>query len=177
MGKIMTIEDVVSDVCAPRTDGYVPRDHEEVRALAECMSTMSFSADYEEEGPMTPWSIANAFWDLGLLHKMARMGWIRPDGRVFGCAYGAHERLLRWMGVSAKEAEEGGWVRVGQYKFQCAYRMTREQKERVESFGMLVDDGEERLKPRMPREIGELSINLPDFLRTAYPVAYGESIG
>lgn len=86
--------------------------------------------------------------DFGFLDGQARAGWITREGRMLSAAWGAHERLLDLLGLEVREVEERGWARVTPHGWQCEFRMSREQRRRVEDCGFLVDDGAERLKPR-----------------------------
>lgn len=85
--------------------------------------------------------------DFGFLDGQARAGWVTREGRMLSAAWGAHERLLDLLGLEAREVEVRGWVRVTPHGWQCEYRMSREQRRRVEECGFVVDDGGERLKP------------------------------
>jgi hypothetical protein len=60
---------------------------------------------------------------------------------------GTHERLLGYLGLEVREVEERGSARVTPFNWQCGYRLSREQRRRVEACGFLVDAGAERLKP------------------------------
>jgi hypothetical protein len=60
----------------------------------------------------------------------------------------AYERLLAYLGTTAREVEARGWARVGNGGFQCLFRLSRSQRERIEEAGLLVDDGAELIKPR-----------------------------
>lgn len=89
----------------------------------------------------------NIIAEFGFLDPKAKSGWVTPEGRMHSAVFGSHERLLEWMGLSAAEAEEAGWARVGIRGWQCQYRLTREQRIRIEQCGHLVDSRAERTKP------------------------------
>ena len=66
---------------------------------------------------------------------------------MLSAAWGAHERLLGLLGVDVRDVEEKGWARLTPHSWQCRYKLSREQKKRVEQSGFLVDSADERLKP------------------------------
>ncbi|MGY3581498.1 hypothetical protein ACVIGB_000431 [Bradyrhizobium sp. USDA 4341] len=122
-------------------------EEEDARLLVSGL--MAWRGDFGDR-TMTPETCWNKISEFGFLYPEAKSGWITPEGRMHSAVYGAHERLLTWMGLEAAEVEKGGWARVGIHGWRCQYRLTRQQRDRIELCGHLVDAAAERLKPRRP---------------------------
>ena len=156
-------EVVIGGFIAPHTHNNRPASHEEgaVRALIAGMRARP--GDY---GPMTAGSAWNLIYDHHLMFTESNSGWITREGYVLGAAYAAHERLLNYLGILTRDAEAWGWVRFSRIaKYKCMFRLSPAQKEALEECGLLIDSGEEMLKPAFPgREAGAWS-ELPDETR------------
>lgn len=140
-----TYDDVVRDFCQPGHLGRVRTfDERTMRILLDGMV-----ANPGPTGTMYPAQAWNIVMDHGLLLDGADSGWLMRDGRMLGANYAAHERLLGYLGIIAADAEAMGWARVSRRRgFKCMFRLSPEQRSALEDIGTLVDDGEERLKPR-----------------------------
>jgi len=97
--------------------------------------------------PITPARAWSLIVDHDLLYRDHHIGWVTREGKMLSCAYAYHEKLLNHLGLDSWQVEAAGWARVALRKFQCAFRMTRAQRLRVEACGCLVDRREEDLKP------------------------------
>lgn len=97
--------------------------------------------------PITPDRAWSLIVDHSLLYLDHHMGWVTREGKMLGCDWAYHEKLIDHMGLEAWQVEAAGWARVALKTYQCAFRMTTAQRLRVEACGCLVDKHEERLKP------------------------------
>ena len=86
--------------------------------------------------------------DFGLLDSRMRFGWVDRDGRWFGCAYAAHERLLYALGMSTAEAESQGWARAGIGPPKCRFLMSPKQRRVLRAKDHTVDPTAELAKPK-----------------------------
>jgi len=96
---------------------------------------------------VTPARAWNWILDFGFCVPEARMGWVTREGKMLSANWGAHERLLYWLGLEAKDVERQGWARVGPFGYQCLFRLSPAQRRRIEKTGRTVDKEAERLKP------------------------------
>lgn len=87
--------------------------------------------------------------DRDLLNAESRFGWVKPGGEWLGCSHAAHDMLLHYMGVEAKDAEAAGWARVGPRGPRSLYRLTPAQRREIVARRVAIDDAAERMKPRM----------------------------
>lgn len=124
-------------------------DPEDARLIIRNMT--AWRGEYGDR-KMTPETCWYKIAEFGFLDASAKSGWITPEGRMHSAHYGAHERLLTWMGLETSDVEEAGWARVSMNGWQCRYRMTKPQRARLELCGHRVDAGAERLKPVRPTE-------------------------
>lgn len=98
--------------------------------------------------------------DFGYLDTFARSGWVTREGKMLSATWGAHERLLDLLKLDVRGVEERGWARVTVHSWQCCYRLSRQQRRRIEESGFLVETAAERLKPhwRQPETDQEPSL-------------------
>jgi len=97
--------------------------------------------------PITPGRAWSLIVEHTLLYRDHHIGWVTREGKMLSCDWAYHEKLLDHLGLDAWQVEAAGWARVALRKFQCTFRMSKEQRLRVEACGCLVDRGEEELKP------------------------------
>lgn len=154
MSEIKTIEDAVDFFVKGRRVLHI---ESEIRFLITQMVELPnpFSASFRKEwvtdaSPRDAW---NWVINFGLLYTTARHGWVMPEGKLLSANWAAHERLLYWLGLETADVEAAGWARVGPHGYQCMYRLTRAQKDRIEKSGLLVEKADERLKPARPADI------------------------
>ena len=88
----------------------------------------------------------NRIIDGGYLYADPQHGWINREGKVFSCNFASHELLLHWLDTDVQTVEQAGWVRFSNTKYQCLFRISRQQKKVLNDLGLLVDGGAERLK-------------------------------
>ena len=84
--------------------------------------------------------IWNRVVEMDLVDPEARWGWIDRDGKVWGCTFAAHERLLRYLGVNVEDAEKRGWVRFSHDDYQCLRRLSEAQKDTLRRKGISLDE-------------------------------------
>lgn len=130
---------------------WFSRSHnpDQIRKLAESMITRPHPAHGSVVDIGQAW---NEIIDHSYLSIHSMIGWVDRGGVLHSCGCGAHDRLLYWMDMEPVDAESLGWCRIGGFPsrpmgYQCNFRLTRDQKACLERVGILVDDGEERLKP------------------------------
>lgn len=123
-------------------EGGTP-DEAEIRDLVEKMIA---KPDPVDGSPMTASRVWNSIVRYGLLYRDAGIGWVIREGKMLSADWGAHEKLLHWLGIETKDAENMGWALVEPHGYQCKFRLSKAQKRRIEETGKLVDSGEERLK-------------------------------
>lgn len=136
-------------VLADELSGHF-RTREGAMRLARAM--LGAPDPFEPDGrPMTASRVRRYAFNFSLLVD-GDIGWLSRDGEFWGCAYRAHERLCRFLGVEEKDLERDGWARLNAAHevYQCAYRLSAKQR-RVESKGFEIDDAEERMKPMYSR--------------------------
>ena len=108
---------------------------------------------------LTPAQMWNQVHNYALMYDGSYSGWLTREGRILGANYAAHEKLLYWLGVDTKDAEQAGWVRYSRMQgYQCLYRMTAKQRRVLEGLGHNVDMSVERTKPSWngtPIQLGE----------------------
>jgi hypothetical protein len=122
---------------------------DEVDARQLVRNMMAWRGDYGDR-TMTPQACWNKIAEFGFLDPQAKSGWVTPEGRMHSAVYGSHDQLLLWMGHTTAEVEEAGWACVGIHGWRCQYRLTRQQRIRIEHCGHLVDSGAELIKPHRP---------------------------
>jgi hypothetical protein len=146
MDEFETVDDVVRWFTeGPHGHLY---DAADLRNLVQRMVSMPNPFGYGgNDCPVTPDQAWNWIHDFHLMANDGRSGWITREGKMLSAAWGAHERLLHWLGMEAGEVEAAGWVRSSPHGWQCRFKLSREQINRLEEGGHLVDDGAERLKP------------------------------
>jgi hypothetical protein len=141
-----TFEEVVTWFTMPRREGSVGTHDETL--LRELLAGMQARPGYS--APMTPAKAWNLILEHDLLYRESRNGWVTREGVMMGVAYAAHDRLLDYLGMTTEDADSRGWARVKRNGYQCRFRLTRKQRACIEDAGVLIDDGEEILKPRAP---------------------------
>lgn len=144
MSEIETYDDVVRWSCDPDHNGRIhTADPRRMRILLDGMIARPGSS-----GTMYPDRAWGIIAEHGLMLDFASSGWLTRDGTMLGAGYAAHERLLTYLDIIAADAEAMGWARISRRGFKCGFRITGKQRNRIEDLGLLVDDGEERLKPK-----------------------------
>lgn len=144
MFDMETYEDLNRWLCEPDHNGRIRcADPRRARILVDGMIARPGST-----GKMKPSLAWGLICDHGLMMDSSSSGWLTRDGTMLGAGYAAHERLLAYLDIIAADCEAMGWARISRHGFKCSFRLTKEQHAHIEDLGLLVDDGEERLKPR-----------------------------
>lgn len=87
-------------------------------------------------------------WNNYLMFRDARFGWVDRDGKLWGCSYAAHERLLNVMGLGeAWKVEGDGWLRVGLNRIKSVFQINEKQAATLEDMGHKVPWEEQRALP------------------------------
>ena len=127
-----------------------------------------FDSDGEPPRPSRVW---NWIVDFGLLHLGQKNGWIDREGKMWGCGWAQHDRLLYWMGREAGDVEADGWVKVSNGRYRSRYRMTPAQRKTMRAIGVAVDNETERMLPHWragdtsPAETANLGADRDDYKR------------
>lgn len=139
----LTLQDDIATVVA----AYVapsPDKTAHVAAVAEGMLTRPRSDSIER--PLSVDEVVKLVGDYGFADWNQPLGWVRRDGFVMPVTYIRHDMLLYFLGMHVVDAEDRGWLRIGQSSWQCLYRLTPAQKRALAARGHVVDTDAERLK-------------------------------
>lgn len=137
-GNFETIDELVA---------FLIRDNRCEEADARCLIEGIIESAMGDGRDATPEFCWGTIVDFGYLDSLARSGWVTREGKMLSATWGAHERLLDLLKIGVKDVEEQGWARVTVHSWQCGYRLSREQRRRIEECGLLVEAATERLKP------------------------------
>lgn len=161
MSDIETPEDVIEWFASDRPNGPPTHRREDIELLVAGMRKRPDPVlSYDGKNYfLTPGEMWNHVHNYCLMYNGSHAGWITREGRILGANFAAHEKLLYWLGVDTKDAEQAGWVRFSRMqKYQCLYRMTTKQRRILEAHGHNVDMAVERTKPMWngtPIKLGE----------------------
>lgn len=130
---------------------WFERTHDPVM-LRSLLVTMTTKPDYISKKCMSVPQAWNRIHDMGYLYNDPLYGWIDRAGKVYSCNYAAHDTLLYWLETTPQEVEQAGWVRFTRTGFQCLFRVSKQQKQALETIGLAVDSGDERLKNKLEKK-------------------------
>lgn len=78
------------------------------------------------------WTLGDVWeWALehGILYPDNKMGWIDRKGKIYGCGWATHDKLIHdVLRRTVADVEAEGWIRVGLYgDAKCSKKMNRSQ--------------------------------------------------
>jgi hypothetical protein len=120
-------------------------DEADLTALITTMITRPSPFDDHETVRLSrawDWTLEN-----GLLYLKAKSGWIDREGKMWGCHWAWHDKLLYWLNMTADDAERRGWVKVSQDRYRSRYRMSAAQRRALSKLGVERDRETERMLP------------------------------
>lgn len=83
-----------------------------------------------------------------------RYGWLDRKGKLWGCSWAAHEKLLDVLGHETKDVERLGWVRVTRTYldgWKSVRKINMAQRRTLKRMGLEVSNSEESTKPAADR--------------------------
>lgn len=125
----------------------------DIRMLVDAMLGKPHPFDHSSDpGVVEIPHLCNWIADFGLLYRDSNSAWVTREGKVYAAAYGAHERLLGWLGYECHAVEQLGWVRTrlmfgGSVSYQCLYRLSPAQSSWMKKNGIAVDRSYEITRP------------------------------
>ncbi|MDW9481735.1 hypothetical protein GOB57_24105 [Sinorhizobium meliloti] len=124
-----------------------PPTHDESDLTALITTMVSRPDPFDDTTPVTlsrawDWTLEN-----GLLYLGAKNGWIDRDGKMLGCHWVWHAKLLYWLNMTEDEAERLGWVKVTGDRYRSRYRMSPNQSRTLSRLGIERDREAERMLP------------------------------
>lgn len=154
-----TIDDVVKSFVEGHNGPW--HDPVDLRRLLEAMTTMPDPSDKYNDRRLSPGECYNRIQQYGLMYLRARTGWVDRSGKLWGCGYAAHEKLLYWLGLEAREVEAMGWARVGPHTTQHMFRLSREQRKAIREMGKSFDPVKNRELPEWTEPTPEIPVAGP----------------
>jgi hypothetical protein len=131
-------------------------DEADLTALITTMVTRTSPFDDNEDVRLSrawDWTLEN-----GLLYVGATNGWIDRDGKMWGCHWAWHTKLLYWLNMEEGDAEERGWVKVTRHHYRSRYRLSRKQVRALSKLGVPRDRKAELTLPFwQPEDNGPIS--------------------
>jgi hypothetical protein len=112
------------------------------------------------------WTLEN-----GLLYLKSKNGWLDRDGKMWGCHWAWHAKLLYWLDMTEDDAERKGWVKVSMGRYRSRYRMSAAQRRALSKLGIERDKAAERMLPEWreddtrPISTENLGADRDDYLR------------
>lgn len=141
----MTMQDDIARIVA-HYDPRQPARAEHLGVVVEGMLTKPKFSGAASTQPHGPEAVLELIGEYSFANWDQSLGWVRRDGFFMPAAYVKHDLLLHFIGMHVVDAEDRGWLRIGQDSWQCLYRLTPAQKRALTARGHLVDKDEERMK-------------------------------
>ena len=121
--------------------------HDEADLTALITTMVTRPSPFDDNYPVElhhawDWTLSN-----GLLYLGAKNGWIDRDGKMWGCHWAWHAKLLYWLDMTEDDAEKRGWVKVTRDRYRSRYKMSPKQVRTLSRLGIERDRQAERLLP------------------------------